>query len=91
MRQSTRVFIVDDHVILCQGLVALLESPDIQVVGHAAGGWGVEEEILRASPEVVVTDMVMPQISGADLIARLRERAGDRVRFVVLSMYTSPE
>lgn len=92
MRQPTRVFIVDDHVILCQGLVALLESyPDIQVVGHATGGWGVEDEILRACPDVVVTDMVMPQLSGADLIARLRERAGDRIRVVILSMYTSPE
>ncbi len=92
MKLFTEVFIVDDHVILCEGLVSLLDSfPNIKVVGHSTGGLKAIEAILKVRPDVVMTDIVMPHMSGIDLVSNLREQTGDSIRFVVLSMYTSSE
>ena len=63
--QKIRVLIVDDHVMVRQGLRALLQSyPNIDVVGEAGNG---EEAILSAAklqPTVVVMDIGMPTLDG---------------------------
>ena len=66
--KRTRVLIVDDHAIVRAGLAAVLGfEHDIDVVGEASNG---EEAVLRATethPDVVVMDLVMPKMDGAQL------------------------
>jgi DNA-binding NarL/FixJ family response regulator len=63
--QKIRVLIVDDHVMVRQGLRALLQSyPNLEVVGEAGNG---EEAVLNAAklqPTIVVMDIGMPSLDG---------------------------
>ena len=80
------VVLADDHDLVRSGLKALLEiAPTIRVVGEARDG----EELLavlasRPLPDVVITDLAMPQMDGLDAIARIRERYPE-LRILVVS------
>lgn len=82
-----RVVVVDDHPIVRDGLVGILDrEPDLDVVGEAAGGreaLGVIENVL---PDVVVMDLRMPHGDGVDAIRALVSR-GCAARILVLTTY----
>jgi DNA-binding NarL/FixJ family response regulator len=86
-----RVFVVDDHAVVRQGVQQLLAGqPDIEVVGEASDGWGLLRALERmvSLPGVVTLDLSMPQLSGIETLRRLRE-GFPTVRVVVLSMYSA--
>jgi DNA-binding NarL/FixJ family response regulator len=84
---AIRVFLVDDHAVVRQGLRAFLRlQGDIDVVGEASGGDGAVESIAAMDPDVVLMDLVMPAGDGVSAIRRLRELA-PRIRVLVLSSY----
>ena len=68
-----RVVLADDHAVVREGLKALVNAqPDMRVVGEAADGeaaWRVAKELL---PDVLVIDLSMPLLGGADATARVR-------------------
>jgi two-component system, NarL family, response regulator LiaR len=82
-----RVLIVDDHSVVREGLRAFLELQDgFEVVGEAADG---EEAIVSASrlrPNVILMDLVMPQLGGVAAMRRLREEVPD-ARVIVLTSF----
>lgn len=73
--QKIRVLLVDDHVMVRQGLRAVLDAyADIELVGEAANG---EEAVRRAEqrrPEVVVMDINMPGMNGIEATAQITQR-----------------
>ena len=70
-----RVVIADDHLIVRQGLVSLLErEPDIQVVGQAGDGLELVNLVRRLRPDVAVTDITMPGLNGYEAIQRILAR-----------------
>jgi DNA-binding NarL/FixJ family response regulator len=83
---TLRLLVVDDHPVVRAGLVAMLgEEPDFEVVGEAANG---SEAVARAAelhPDVVLMDLRMPVMDGAEATARLREAGGPPV--LVLTTY----
>ena len=80
-----QVYIVEDHMIVRQGLVALLEaSSKMEVVGQTGHSLQALEEIPKLDPDVVVCDLGLPGIGGLELIQKL---ANDKTKFIVLSMY----
>jgi DNA-binding NarL/FixJ family response regulator len=83
---TLRLLVVDDHPVVRAGLVAMLgEEPDFTVVGEAANG---SEALARAAelrPDVVLMDLRMPVMDGAEATARLREQGGPAV--LVLTTY----
>jgi NarL family two-component system response regulator LiaR len=70
-----RVMIVDDHSMVRRGLVAYLEDePDLELVGEAKDGQGAVQMCEQAKPDVILMDLVMPELSGAQATRIIRER-----------------
>ena len=81
-----RVLIADDHPMMRQGLIAVLDSQsDIEVIGEAADGREAVEMTRRLQPDVVVMDVVMPQMDGIEATAIIK-RESPQVRVIGLSM-----
>jgi DNA-binding NarL/FixJ family response regulator len=84
-----RVLVADDHPIVRGGLVALLESADdIEVVGQAATGLEAVDLALALSPDLVLMDLRMPDLTGDVATARILAERSD-VRILVLTTYES--
>jgi two-component system response regulator NreC len=66
-----RVLLADDHRMMRDGLRAVLERAGVEVVGEAANGREAIAEARRLRPDVVVIDIVMPQLNGVDATRRL--------------------
>lgn len=67
------IVIADDHGIVREGLRRLLESEaDFTVVGEAADGREVLEQVSSLRPDVVVLDITMPRLGGLETLERLR-------------------
>lgn len=72
-----RVLVVDDHPVVRAGMVALLgEMPDVEVVGEAGNGAEALALVPRLGPDVVLMDLRMPVMDGAESTARLRAEPG---------------
>jgi DNA-binding NarL/FixJ family response regulator len=85
MRRTT-VLLADDHAIVIEGLATLLERHDFEVVGTVGDGEQLLEAARRLRPQVIVTDLSMPGLSGIDVLARLRAEGID-ARVIVLTMH----
>lgn len=87
MTRSVRVLAADDQRVVREGLAMLLGLlPDVEVVGTAADG---EEAIALAAelrPDVVLMDLRMPRLDGAEATRRLRERCPG-IQVIVLTTY----
>ncbi|MFF0312362.1 response regulator [Streptosporangium sp. NPDC004379] len=71
-----RLVIVDDHPVVRDGLRGIFAGDDaFEVVGEAADGPEALVVALRTAPDVVLLDLRMPKMSGAEVIRRLREQA----------------
>ncbi|MEU8269982.1 response regulator transcription factor [Sphaerisporangium sp. NPDC049002] len=69
------MIIVDDHPVVRDGLLGIFTGDDdFEVVGEAADGPEALVVAMRADPDVVLMDLRMPKMSGAELIRRLREQ-----------------
>jgi DNA-binding NarL/FixJ family response regulator len=89
--KTIRVLVADDHTILREGLVALLNSSgDCQVVAQAADGIATVEFALQTRPDVVVLDISMPKLNGIEVVRRLT-RELDSARVLVLTMHAEEE
>jgi len=83
-----RILLVDDHEIMREGLHLLLErNPDIEVVGEAGDGQEAVELADRLSPDIVVMDVNMPGVDGADATRQIVADHPD-IRVVALSMHS---
>ena len=81
------IFITDDHLILRQGLISLLdEQPDFEVVGEASNGLDAIRRIGECTPQVLVLDLMMSGMNGIDVIRRVKKKY-PHTRMVVLSMH----
>ncbi|MDA8455479.1 response regulator transcription factor [Acidovorax sp. GBBC 3334] len=89
--RPVRLFLVDDHALVRDGLRARLGSLDwVEVVGEASGAAEAEAPLARLAPGVVLMDVGMKDVNGLDFAARLLQRHPD-LRVLMLSMYDNPE
>lgn len=79
--ETIKVVIVDDHPLMRQALrFALAAEPDMQVIGEATNGGEALAVIAAGQPDVVVLDLLMPQVDGLDILARLSaEQAASKI------------
>jgi len=89
MKRHT-VLLADDHAIVTDGLARLLREHEFDVVGAVGDGHLLIDAARQHRPDVIVTDLSMPGLSGLDVLARLRaERIDSKV--VVLTMHNDAD
>ncbi|HEX6361829.1 MAG TPA: response regulator transcription factor [Albitalea sp.] len=73
MNSPLRVLLADDHAVLREGLALLIDAqPDMCVVGQARGGREATQLAQRLRPDVVVVDVSMPDLDGAEATEQIR-------------------
>ena len=86
-----RILIVDDHPVVREGLVALIERrEDMTVVGEANNGREAIDQFRRFSPDITLLDLRMPEVDGVTAITGIREQT-PTARIIVLTTYDSDE
>ena len=91
MTDTIRLLIADDHPVVRLGLRTMLESEDhISVTGMAQSAKEAFLEVERLQPDVVLMDLRMPEMEGAEAIAELRRIHPD-IRILVLTNYEEDE
>jgi DNA-binding NarL/FixJ family response regulator len=88
VRRST-VLVADDHTIVMEGLVSLLKE-EFDVVGAVRDGFVLLDTAKRLRPDVIVTDISMPGLSGLDVLPRLKAERFDS-KIIVLTMHNDAE
>jgi DNA-binding NarL/FixJ family response regulator len=82
-----RVYLAEDHAIVREGLKMLLSAqPDMEIVGEAADGRTALEQATLICADVVITDVSMPELGGAELTEGLR-RACPQTKVVALTVH----
>jgi DNA-binding NarL/FixJ family response regulator len=85
--EKIRILIVDDHLVVREGLKGMLVSqPDFAVVGEAADGAAAVAQVLQLQPDVVLMDLRMPGTDGVSAIKSLRA-LNVRSQILVLTTY----
>jgi DNA-binding NarL/FixJ family response regulator len=85
MPSKTRILIVDDHQIVRQGLKMVLElEPDLEIVGEAGSGKEAICQIELFRPNLVLLDLVLPDISGVE-VTQVVKAKNPRVRILMLT------
>jgi len=88
---AIRVLIADDHAVVAEGLRHLIEAErDIEVVACVGDGRVAVQQARELQPDVIIMDLSMPELNGADATRAILER-DPRCRVIVLSMYAQRE
>jgi DNA-binding NarL/FixJ family response regulator len=88
---TIRVVIADDHVLLRDGLKALLQATgDITVVGEVGNGHEALRRVPELNPDVVLMDIAMPELNGIETTRALLLKC-PATRIVIVSMHASSE
>jgi DNA-binding NarL/FixJ family response regulator len=86
-----RLLLVDDHLVVRVGLRGLLETQaDFEVVAEAAGGHAALREFEKHRPDVVLMDLRMPDLDGAQATAAIRAKFPE-ARILVLTTFDTDE
>jgi DNA-binding NarL/FixJ family response regulator len=91
MSDPIRILVVDDHTVVRQGLVALLNTvPDITVVAEASDGQEAVEAFRKYTPDITLMDLRLPKLGGADAISLIRQQSPG-ARIIVLTTFDGDE
>ena len=85
MHRAPRVILADDHLMVREGL-ALLLQPEVDLVASVSNGRELLEAAKRLQPDVIVTDLTMPELGGLDAL-RIHRQEGLKGKFVILTVH----
>ena len=89
--RTIRLLVADDHTIVRQGLVSMLEETgECEVVAQAADGAEAVDLAVQTRPDVVVTDLSMPRLGGLEVVRRVKEKLPG-TRTLVLTVHEDDE
>jgi DNA-binding NarL/FixJ family response regulator len=91
MADRIRTMVVEDHHVVRQGLVALLNvMPEIEIVGEASDGFQAVELHRHLKPDITLMDLQLPNLGGVAAITRIRAE-NPAARFIVLTTFDGDE
>ncbi len=86
-----RVLIVDDHPLVRQGIASFIEAQDdLEVAGEATNGREAGEQVTKLKPDVVLMDLVMPELDGIAATREIKSRDPD-VKILALTSLVNDE
>jgi NarL family two-component system response regulator LiaR len=86
-----RVMIVDDHGMVRRGLATILKvKSDLELVGEASGGTEALQMCMESQPDVILMDLVMPEMGGAEATRLIREQCPG-VQVIALTSFQEKE
>lgn len=92
MGQTIRVYLVDDHTMVRQGLAALVtDEPDMEIVGQCGDGLTAIREIGQLKPDVVILDITLPGLNGLDVCRQISRKCKGSTSVLVLTMHADEE
>jgi len=80
------VLLADDHAVIAEGLARLIGDV-ADLIGQVNDGIRLVEEVRRLRPDIVVTDVTMPGMSGIDAMRQIKAE-GSEARFIFLTIHT---
>lgn len=89
-QKQIKVFLVDDHPIVREGVHTYLTSHSIAVVGEASDAPEALRKIKKLAPDVVILDVNLPSMNGWEL-ARLLHRLVPKSKIIAFSIHSSEE
>ncbi|MBW4027165.1 response regulator transcription factor [Acidipila rosea] len=90
MSRKIQVMVAEDQAMVLGALAALLETePDIQVSARASNGREALKQIAKSLPDVLITDIEMPEMTGLTLAAEVRERY-PQLHVIILTTFARP-
>lgn len=90
-RNTLRVLVADDHTIVRQGVISLLEeSGEVKVVAEAADGLEAVEKAMETRPDIAILDLTMPRLNGLEAVRRIHEQL-PATRILVLTVHEEDE
>jgi DNA-binding NarL/FixJ family response regulator len=91
LKSKIKILIADDHKLFRSGIVKLLgDQPNIFVIGEAENGAQLVEKYFELLPDIVLTDIAMPNMSGLEAVATIKKK-DPGLKALFLSMYDSDE
>ena len=89
--RTIRIVVADDHPVVRDGLVAMLETqPDFEIVGSAATGSDALTLVAASHPDILLLDLEMPVLDGVGVLRQLRAE-GTQVRVIVFTVFDTDE
>lgn len=89
--KTIRVLIVDDHLIVRQGLQLIFETESsVQVVGEAEDGLQAVQLAAELSPDIILMDLQMPRLDGLSAVKQILEQR-PKSRIIILTTYNEDE
>ncbi len=86
-----KVLIADDHQLFRSGVISILkDTPEICVIGEAANGEELFKKFFELYPDVILTDISMPMLSGIEAVSMIKETL-KLTKVLFLSMYDAEE
>src|SRR5689334_22879559 len=83
-----RLFVIDDHEMVREGLKAMLKAePDFEIVGDAANAEQAFEQVDRLRPDVILLDVRLPGMSGIEICRSVTERYPE-IAVIIVTTYT---
>jgi DNA-binding NarL/FixJ family response regulator len=88
LTQPARIFLVDDHALVLEGIKKLLE-PHYHVVGDDQGDGDLIDQVKRLKPDIVLMDVTLPGQNGYDITRKLKELYPS-LKVIFVSMHLEP-
>lgn len=89
--ETINILVVDDHGMVRRGLAAFLKTyPDLSLVGEAANGLEAIAECENTQPDVILMDLVMPELDGPTTIRMIKERWPE-IQIIALTSFPEKE
>jgi len=89
--ENIRIVVADDHPIVREGLIKILESEtDIEIIAQVGSGAEVISFVNQHKPDILLLDIEMPGMNGVEVIHKLKD-AGNTVRVIIFTAFNTDE